>query len=97
MKSDKKFQTDQLIDQNSVNDFFAEIETRYNTFFLRCDIDPKQLGEYEILNLHKREDNFNLELREFIDKVTAVSQFVFPCRDEAKTLSEQTQKMCDMC
>ena len=36
MKSDKKFQTDQLI--NNENSFFAEIKTRYNTLCLKCDI-----------------------------------------------------------
>ena len=76
---------------------FSEIKIRYEALCCRCEIDPKTLRDYEILNLQKQEDNFNLELLEFMEKVSEFALSVLPCQDEADDLCKQTQQMRNVC
>ena len=68
------------------NDLYAEIKSRYDSLSEKCEISLSDLGDYEILSVKKREDHFNLEVRELIDKVTAYAQFVSPCREKGGKL-----------
>ena len=74
-------------------DLYAELKARYDTLLSKCAIDISQLGDNEILQFKKREDALNLELREFIDKITSYTQYVAPCRDLAENDISTLNKM----
>ena len=83
-KFEEKLKIEKLMDCAQNLEF--EITMRHDTLKNKCDIDLEKLGDYEILNLKKREDGINSELRELLDKISSLIQFVVPCGNVAATM-----------
>ena len=81
----------------SAHNLEAEISTRFETLLSKIDIDISKLGDHEILSLKKREDQYHVELREFVEKVTSYLQFVAPIRNQVTSSCERVSKMRDVC
>ena len=60
-----------------------EIQKRYNSLKTKFKIDLTKLSDYEILDLKKREDSISTELREILDKISSLIQYVVPCGNAA--------------
>ncbi len=76
------------------NQYF-EIQFRHETLTEKCSVNVDKLDDYEIMDLKKREENFHVELRELIEKVSLFDQFVLPCGELAKQKLTSATKMRD--
>ena len=74
-----------------------EIKTRYDALKSKCILDFSNLTDHEILDLKKRTDNVQLELREFIEKISKFEKFVMPCGPNANDLRKNVIDMRDTC
>ena len=74
-----------------------EIEIRYETFRKKCSVKVDNLDDYEVLELKKHQEDFHLELRELIDKVSSFEKFVLPLGDLANEMRAGVTKMRDEC
>ena len=72
-----------------------EIKNRYDALKHKFSMDLNALSDYEILDLKKREDSFNSELREILDKISSLLQYVVPCGNQANSLRENVKTMRD--
>ena len=72
-----------------------EIKNRYDALKHKFRINLDGLTDYEVLDLKKREDSFNSELREILDKISSLLQYVVPCGNQAKSLRENVKIMRD--
>ena len=90
-KHDDELRISQIL--SNAKHLFSEIKGRFETLCEKCEIKITELGDHELLNLQKREDHFNLELREFREKVTEFSQFVSSCPEKVERMCEETISM----
>ena len=74
-----------------------EIKTRYDIFIEKCKIEIDILSDYELLDLRKREENYHMEVRELIDKVSSFEKFVLPCSDATTDLRDEVLEMRNKC
>ena len=58
-----------------------EIQMRFNSLKSKCSIKFQELDDYQILTLKKQEDSMHSELRELLDKISSLIQFIVPCGD----------------
>ena len=72
-----------------------EIKTRYDALKTKFKIDLSKLSDYEILDLKKREDSLSAELREILDKISSLLQYVVPCGDTANYIRANVKIMRD--
>ena len=72
-----------------------EIQKRYETLKTKFKIDLTELSDYEILDLKKREDSVSSELREILDKISSLIQFVVPCGNAAKGIRDNVITLRD--
>lgn len=86
LRQDEKTKIDNLVDCAKSLEF--EIQKRYDTLKTKFKIDLAKLGDYEILDLKKREDSISSELREILDKISSLIQFVVPCGYAAKGIRD---------
>ena len=66
-----------------------EIKTRYDTLRGKFKIDFDSLGDFEILDIKKKEDSLGTELRELLDKISALIQYTVPCGVTADALRNE--------
>ena len=71
-----------------------EIKIRYETFHRKCSVEVDNLDDFEVLELKKHKEDFHLELRELIDKVSSFEKFV-PLGNLADNLHANGIKMRD--
>ena len=72
-----------------------EIKNRYDTLKDKFKVNMSKLTDHEVLNLKKREDSLSSELREILDKISSLLQYVVPCGDKARLLRENVVTMRD--
>ena len=72
-----------------------EIKSRYETFHRKCSVEVDNLDDFEVLELKKHKEDFHLELRELINKVSSFENFVLPLGNLADNLLADGIKMRD--
>ena len=77
------------------NSHVFEIQTRSDRLIKKCQQDFSDLTDHEILDIKKGEENFHIELRELIDKVSCFETLIIPCGDQAKDLRYDVIQMRD--
>ena len=57
----------------------SEIKTRFVSLVKKFKVDLSTLTDREVLDIRKREDSLTSELREILDKISSLIQFIAPC------------------
>ena len=73
----------------------SEIKKRYVSLAKKCKVDPAVLSDHEVLDLRKKEDSLSTELREILDKISSLIQYVVPCGKVADDLRNEVLLMQD--